>query len=284
MSDTNDFLLLANATISISGSLQGLPATRAQDLASRFLTNVAYNAYTLHRIFHPQPEPALASLGPGAIVHDLSGAHGIVRTMFETHVNLHHTLIAPVTYEEREFRMDLWERHALCERLALAVAIGSQDPARKGLEQQVNAETKKIESSPRFLALDKRYRKKILRDGEWRTSSVREMAEASGIHPTFSNYVYKYLSGYSHAEAMSQEIIGAAATQESIRQLQNTPAMFACMTMASVLKNVATFFPKVTDVIGSDPDLSDAVAMHSELWKQDLSRVDPVEAPPTSGA
>lgn len=268
-----DALRLTNLAIATSRSIAGQQATRDQDIASNFLTAVAYNAYTHHRIWNPTADAAFTGLSENGVAFDVSGAFAVLRVMYENLLHLHHVLIAPPTPEERAFRMDLWERHASAERVALAVAIKSQHPHRERVLAELEDWNAKIKASPYFQALSEGAQKEILNKGKWTLLSAVELARDAGIHETFYRAIYKELSGFAHAESLSQAFQRACGDVRPDVLFRPRASTYACMTIASTLLHTAAHIPQVEQAIRA----SEQVRFWSELWKHDLGDVQPLD-------
>ena len=86
-------------------------------------------------------------------VFDSPSVWVLVRTLFEGYMNMNYLLIDPRSNEEREFRLDRWDRHGLLERQKMACSIGSHDTKLKTDEEQIDKLTKSIRDSKYFKIL-----------------------------------------------------------------------------------------------------------------------------------
>lgn len=83
----------------------------------------------------------------GAVVYDSPSMNVIVRAMFEAYINMHYLLIEPSTEEEREFRLDKWEKHSLTERKKIAASLESKNSILLEDEKQILFYENRIKNS-----------------------------------------------------------------------------------------------------------------------------------------
>lgn len=103
------FKKVLESAIKISKLTTGLPCTRAQEMAADFLTKNVLTSITLWNIFNPPIIKDSAILGQHSGIYDFPSANVLIRSLFESYINLNYLLIDPTTEEEREFRLDLWD-------------------------------------------------------------------------------------------------------------------------------------------------------------------------------
>lgn len=230
----NSFEKILNHSISVSKETSHFPCTRAEQEASVFLHKNILSAYTSFSILDPIPRPISFTSLNGVVLFDFPSAYVIARAMFETYVNMHYLLIDPASDEEREFRLDRWDKHSLTERQKMGIAIGSSDQKLKDEAKQIIEIDMRILQSRYFRQLPVNEQKSIKYSHNWTNLGAIARADKADIHCSQSEFLYKFFSNYSHSESYSLMQLHDAdpnQSQQSCKLACNFAEMFLALTL-----------------------------------------------------
>jgi hypothetical protein len=197
------FETVLNHSILVSKETRRIPCTRAEQEASVFLHKNVMSAYTLFHILNPTPNSSFSAVSNGAVVFDFPTAYVIARSMFKAYVNMHYLLIDPISEKEREFRLDRWNKHAFTERQKKGTVLESTNPRLAEEPEQINQLDHRILNSPYFTKLAPNEQQSVRYSPKWTSIDVLERADKACIDRSQSEFLYKFLSNYSHSESYS---------------------------------------------------------------------------------
>lgn len=175
------------SALEISIKTTGKPVNRMQKTASDFLTKNTLVSLTIWNIGNPKPMNEFPNVGQSFSVLDFPSAFVLVRTLFESYINMNYVFNDPKSDDEREFRLNLWDRHALIERQKMASFVGSKISKLGNELQQIDEYEKLIKRSRCFLALSERDQNYFLHKKKWTRLKTIERADRAGINSNLSN-------------------------------------------------------------------------------------------------
>jgi len=267
------FEKVLNHSIFVSKETRRIPCTRAEQEASVFLHKNIMSAYTLFHILYPSPNASLPALSRGAVVFDFPTAYVIARAMFEAYVNMHFLLIDPVSDEEREFRLDRWDKHALTERQKMGSAMGSTNPRLAEEAEQIRELDSRITGSQYFAKLPANEQQSIRNSPRWTSTDVMERADKASIHRSQSEFLYKFLSNYSHSESYALMQLHGVDTMEEARGLCELAARFGEMFLSLTLDGFARLNAKVRELVSQNPEVVEVIKFWEENKRQDMKTI-----------
>jgi len=186
---------------------------------------------------------------------------------------MNYVLIDPKSDEEREFRLNLWDRHALLERQKMASSIGSQHKKVKIEERKIDVYAESIKNSQYFRTLPGDEQQSFLNMHKWTKLNTIERADKANIHRSQSEFIYKFLSNYAHSEAFALMQIHSVFSVQMAQKLMRFPIRFTEMFLSLTLKLFAKLHPVATSIIESDQDLLEIIDLWEDLKRKDLKEV-----------
>lgn len=270
---SNSFNKILNYSIQISKETRGLSCGRAEKEGSVFLHKNVLSTYTLFQIINPRPNDIFPSMVKGAVVYDSPSMNVIVRAMFEAYINMHYLLIDPSTEEERDFRLDRWDKHSLTERKKIASSLGSKNPVLIKDEKQILFYENRIKNSSVYKSLSPQEKQSIDNSEKWTRADTITRAILAGFHKTQAEFLYKFLSNYSHSESYSLMQLHSIKKIEEALALCNMPLRFGEMLLALSINCFAKLNGKAVDVISKNNELKILIDFWASLKQKDLTEM-----------
>lgn len=269
----NSFNKVLNYSIQISKETRGISCGRAEKEGSVFLHKNVLSAYTLFQIINPRPNDIFPAMANGAVVYDSPSMNVIVRAMFEAYINMHYLLIDPSTEEERDFRLDRWEKHSLTERKKIANSLGSKSSVLVEDEKQILFYENRIKNSSTYKSLLPQERQSLDNSEKWTRVDTINRAIIAGFHKTQAEFLYKFLSNYSHSESYSLMQLHSIKRIEEALALCNMPLKFGEMLLALSINCFAKLNGKALDVIVKNNELKILIDFWEEHKQKDLTEM-----------
>jgi len=269
----NSFYIILNHAIFVSKDSRRINCSRAEQEASVFLQKNTLSSYTLYNIFNPPPNLIFPAMTEGSVFHDFASAHVIVRAMFEAYVNMYYLIIDPSSNEEKEFRLDIWERHALTERQKMGFSIGSTNQILIEEKQQIEERANSILTSDYYKRLPKSEQQSIKDSPKWTKINVLERADKANIHRSQSEFLYKFMSNYSHSESFSIMQLHDIEKPEDALNLCKTPIRYGEMFLALTLNIFSTLNSKFKESVFKNKDVEKLINFWEETKQRDIKKV-----------
>jgi hypothetical protein len=269
----NSFNKILNYSILISKETRGIRCGRAEKEASVFLHKNVLSAYTLFQIINPRPNDIFPAMANGAVVYDSPSMNVIVRAMFEAYINMYYLLIDPPSEEERDFRLDRWEKHSLTERKKIASSLGSKSSVLIEDEKQILFYENRIKNSSTYKSLSPQERQSLDNSERWTKVDTINRAIIAGFHKTQAEFLYKFLSNYSHSESYSLMQLHSIKRIEEALALCNMPLKFGEMLLALSINCFAKLNDKALDVVVKNNELKILIDFWEELKQKDLTEM-----------
>lgn len=269
----NSFNKILNYSIQISKETRGISCGRAEKEGSVFLHKNVLSGYTLFQIINPKPNDTFPAMQKGAVVYDSPSMNVIVRAMFEAYINFHYLLIDPSTDEERDFRLDRWDKHSLTERKKIASSLGSKNPVLVEDEKQIRFYKNRIKNSAIYKLLSPQEKQSLDNSDKWTRVDAINRATLAGFHRTQAEFLYKFLSNYSHSESYSLMQLHSIKKIEEALALCNMPLRFGEMLLALSINSFAKLNSKARDVIGKNNELKILIDFWESLKQKDLTEM-----------
>lgn len=269
----NSFNKILNYSIQISKETRGLSCGKAEKEGSVFLHKNVLSAYTLFQIINPRPNDIFTAMVKGAVVYDSPSMNVIVRAMFEAYINMHYLLIDPSTEEERDFRLDRWDKHSLTERKKIANSLGSKSPVLLKDEKKILFYENRIKNSSVYKSLSPQEKKSLDTSDKWTRVDAINRAILTGFHKTQAEFLYKFLSNYSHSESYSLMQLHSINKIEEALALCNMPLRLGEMLLALSINCFSILNSKALDVIGKNNELKILIDYWESLKQNDLTEM-----------
>ncbi len=257
----------------ISYDTSGLRCTRAEKQASDFLTKNVMASLTLWNITNPKKTEDFPIVKDLCGLFDSPSAWVLVRTLFEGYINMNYLLIDPQSNEEREFRLDLWDRHGLLEWQRMARSIGSHDKKLEPDKKQIDELTESIRDSKYFKILSPPKQQTILCGPGWTDVKTLLRADKANIHRSQSGFLFKFCSNYAHSESFALMQIHAVRSPKEAQKRMSLPMSFVEMFMSLTLKLFGELQPVAQPVITSDQDLMRIIDFWHDLKTKELKEL-----------
>lgn len=269
----NSFNKILNYAFTISKMTRGEKCTRAQKEGSEFLHKIALSGYSLFHIANPKPNYTFSALSNNALLYDFPSMFVIVRSMFEAYINMFYLLIDPKTDDEREFRLDRWEKHALTERQKIAKSLGSQHPILTEDLEEIKKYEQKIKNSIVYKNLSEPEKQSINNSEKWSNIKALKKAELARLHISQAEFIYKYLSNYTHSESYSLMQLNAVRTLDEIQNIIILPKRFGEMFVALTINCFGLLNDTARNVIEQSEELKLLIDFWESFKQKELSEM-----------
>lgn len=269
----DSFNKMLNYSIRISKETRGMSCGRAGKEGSIFLHKNVLSAYTLFQIINPRQNDAFPAMVKGAVVYDSPSMNVIVRAMFEAYINMYYLLLDPSSDEERDFRLDRWEKHSLIERKKIADSLGSKSPVLKADEKQILFYENRIKNSAIYKSLSPQEKQSLDNSEKWTRVDTISKAILAGFHKTQAEFLYKLLSNYSHSESYSLMQLHSIKKIEEALALCNIPLRFGEMLLALSINSFAKLNSSALNIIDEYEELKILIDFWESLKQKDLTKM-----------
>lgn len=269
----NSYELILNHSIYVSKQTRRMKATREEKEASVFLQKNIQSALTLYYIYNPIRNHIFPAMADGGVIFDFASANTIARSMFEAYVNMYYLLLDKVTDEERNFRLDRWEKHSLTERKLIAKSLGSKNPKLIIEEKEIIKFEKRIYESTFFKSLPKNEQQSIRNSYKWTKLDAIEKADLAGIDRSQSEYLYKILSNYTHSESFSIMQLHSIENQLEAKKLCKLSIRFGEMYLTLTLAGFGSLNQKALELIYQNEQVVELIKFWNQLKPKRLSEL-----------
>lgn len=263
-----------SSVLKISSDLTGIDCTRQQEIASDFLLKNSLVSLTLWNIIFPKDLTEFPNITKSFKVHDFPSAYVLIRTLFEGYINMYFLLIDPISDSECEFRLNIWDRHALIERQKMGNSLGSTHEQIQREKEQIEKYTQLIRNSDYFESLAKKDQEYYIATEKWTKLSKTDLAKKAGFHQSQSEFIYKFLSNYAHGDPyaiMQIHCIDSPILADKFTKkipLEYTE-MFLCLT----LNIFGQIFPKGKSIFMKDKVLMEIIDFWEDLKTKDFKEM-----------
>ncbi len=267
----NLYEIVLNHSIYVSKQTRRMKVTRSEKEASVFLQKNIQNAYTLYYIFNPIPNTIFPAMIIGSVIYDFTSANVIARSMFEAYINMYYILLDNVSEEERDFRLDRWEKHSLTERKMMAQWLGSKNPKLIIEEDEIKKFEERIYESNYFKKLPKNEQQSIRDSYKWTRLNTLEKADLAGIDRSQSEYLYKILSNYTHSESFSIMQLHSIENPLEARDLCKLSMSFGEMFLTLSLAGFGSINQRALELINQNKQIVELITFWNQLKSKKLS-------------
>lgn len=264
---------IISSAIKISCKTYGVPCTRAQELAADFLTKNTMASLTIWNIINPKDISDFKVNNSSFKMYDLPSLYVLIRTLFEGYLNMNYILIDPESEEERELRLNLWDRHALYERKKMANFIGTQNEKLKLELDKIEEYTNRIKNSPYVNKKLKNEKQSLIERHNWCKLKKVQLAEKANIHKSQAEFMYKFLSNYVHSDSYSLMQINSYDSVDVIKSFFQLPINFTEMFMSLTIDAFSKMMPIAKEIVNKDEELVQVIALWKDLKSKDLKEV-----------
>ncbi len=265
------FLYIAKET----GNLQGNKADEKLSLA--FFRQSALIGYSLDDTYSPQSLAKFPSLEESGGLTDIVTPFILVRNLFETYIIMYYLLIDSESEKEKEFRLNLWDRHGLSEGMEMSKLLLVNRNVIKEYERQYKVLWKKIVSSDFYKKLSEPEKKSIKKPYKWIVKKKGEniydilyLSDIAKIHPSQAGFIYKFLSNYVHSQSFSLEHQATILKFSDTKEELDRSKFYACMFLSLILDCFCKIIPKARDLIDDNKDIKEIIEVYQELKEESL--------------
>lgn len=236
-------------------------------LATDFHHKILLTGYSLYYIFYPRPNDIFKNLSNRAIIYDFPSAFSLLRIIYEAYVNCYFILFGSVVEREKYYRILRWNIHELQERLKLLDIIKSTNEQINSIKVELDELIRSLKSNEYFMKFNDKTKNQILNSNSWTKKNIVEKAKATEIHPTISNYLYKYTSNFIHSDPISLAQLHAVTTQSEIDILLDVPKKFIMMFSALSLDVLMKLSPDINNVVSTNREMYEKLILYKSLSK-----------------
>jgi hypothetical protein len=190
--------------------------------------------------------------------------------MFEAYINMHYLLLEQISNEERKFRLDRWEKHALTERKMIADTVESKDPKLQFEQSEIEAFEKSMYCSKYFLNLAPNKQQSIKNSSKWSSDDTLSRADIAGIDRSQSEFLYKIFSNYAHSESFSIMQLHSIDHPLEARELCKPAIKFGEMYLALTLDGYSKLDKKVSELIRENEKVIELIIFWTKLKSKKL--------------
>jgi hypothetical protein len=238
-------------------------------LAYGVLTKCLICSETLSNIIFPNPKLIVGLSIRPIILYDLPSAYVLIRSMFESYVNLYYVLVANETAEEKEFKFLLWQRHSRQERKRMAEYINKNSPILKKEEKEIELLNKRILLNNYYTNLPKKKQQFYSENNNWTNLNITNRAIKCGISKSNISFIYKFLPSYAHSESFSSTQFNSIKSPNQAKKLiEGFPLMFAEAFLCMICDLNKPYFQRAQEIIDNEPYLNQLVT----FWKDYLKK------------
>lgn len=255
------FRKMLSSALKISDKTSGLVASNDEILGAAFFTRCVLGCTTIWNILNPKEITDFPEYKKSfKLAPDFPSSYDLLRALYENLINLNYVLNDPCLQEEKDFRIKMWERHTLNERLELAKVM-HQSPEIvneiNSLQTQKSSLEKEIFSSSYFNSLPANDQQSIKSSSNWCRLKTKERADLLKLRKGLHDFLYRYLSSYSHSEGIALEQIDATRSPEQAKEME-TPIMFhAEMILCLTIDLYAGMQPEAKKIVSADITLQE---------------------------
>jgi len=259
-----------SSAINISVKTSKLECTRAQALASDFVTKNALVSLTIWRIVNPHEIVSFPEAGKYSEVHDFPSSYVLLRTLFEGCVNMYYVLIYPQTADEKELRLIMWDRHACYESAKMGEALKYKQYLIDKEKSQIEIFKERIKNLEMFNNLEEKEKQSLLDTHNFALNKLDARVKIAGIHESYYAYIYKLLSNYAHSGAFALRQIHEIKSPRMPKELTYLQMIFTEMFLSLTLKFFGEIFPKAQTIIAKNKRLLEIIEFWDSYKKKKL--------------
>lgn len=219
---------------------------------SSYLASILVNKYILHclTILRLISGTELKSklLNSKRTVYDIGSIVILTRSAIENYLTFFYLFIQPLTKEDEEFRINLYELSGLHSRQWLNPIEPEQINTKKIDEARINELENTLFIDPKFIKLDKESKNNIRGRKQARLFSWWKLLEQADLNENVFKPAWKLYSNYAHSEFISQmQLAGFFTDIEAAKDKCDTVLnIMFCLTSVFV-KDFTEFFPETKE-------------------------------------
>lgn len=246
----------------------GKETDEAKKFAHIFFSKNLITSITILNIINPKPIKIGVLGNEYSQVYDPSSAFVLLRNLFETFVNMHHLLIDNRDDSELKLKLLLWNRHFRAERKKMADLRCIHHPKIDQELKEIEIINQGIKLNGYFKKLSEKEQKKILRIDFWSEYTKTMRAERSYINEKRAQFMYKYLSNYSHSESFAiMQYSSINNPKEAIEQLESIIVHYSEGLLSLTIKAFFVYYEKYVNS-NDRKELDLYVQFYQDLWKK----------------
>ncbi len=270
----NSLHYVISSVVKISRDTTGINCTREQAIASDFLLKNSLVSITLWNTIFPKALTEFPGINKSFKVYDFPSTYVLIRTLFEGYINMYYLLIDPISDIECEFRLNIWDRHALIERQKMGISIASKNEQLQREKKQIEKYTQLIRESDYFKTLDKKEQQYYITTEKWTKHSKTDLARKAGFHKSQSDFIYKFLSNYAHCDPYALMQIHCIDSPQLAEDFtKKIPVDYTEMILCLTLNTFTQLLPKAKSIVMDDEILIEIIDFWEELKSKDFKEM-----------
>jgi len=259
MEKEKEYLKLLETLIKVVEANKGVPAGAddrvldAEGLALKFFGHACSAIYLYRSTTIPE---IMASF------FDVGSINVLGRAALETLLVFHYVFVDPSSDQERDLRYLSWLLAGLLERQEYPVQSLKGKELLSAEKKLIAPLQEKLANHPEFLRLPRGQQKKLMKKGEWRIHSWKDIGLSAGLDETHAKAFYYYLCGFAHAGNISVLQIRQARTADSQNALCAATITVIMIAIANMIKSYCKIFPNSQSVLTKDTEAATLV----DIW------------------
>jgi hypothetical protein len=214
------YLQLLNLTYEVAQSLKGKASTdpRLPD-CQQLMTKLFFHVATIYDLRQGTKVPVPYSEG-GAFFYDFASVAVIARAALETYLTLFEVFLGPTSDDEFEFNHALWQLSGFIIREDFIPSDPAFSSKVASFQKEIQEMRDRLQRTKKFNSMSKKQKDNLLKKGS-RTRDWTYIAKETGFGEKTIRQIYKYYSGYVHADGLSgTQIVTARTKEEQIEYIE----------------------------------------------------------------
>jgi hypothetical protein len=204
-------------------------------------TKLFFHGATIYYLRDGTKTPSPYSIG-GTNFIDFASAAVIVRAALETYLVLYDVYFGPTSDDEFEFEHATWKLAGFVIRENYKPSDPTFKNNYKTSQEQIHEIRERIKKTARFQSLKPNQQKSVLQGK--RIKNRKRTGESAGFGEKVLTLLYKYYSGYVHADGLSASQIMASETREEQIKMFKFHMLFMMILLSKLIVEYAKRFPE----------------------------------------
>ena len=249
MSVQEDYLQLLDLAYEVAQSLKGKRAENPYEPdCQKLAAKLWFHAATIYQLCQGTRIPVPYSTR-GSDFRDFPSAIVLARAVLETYLTMFEVFFEPDNDDEREFRHALWQLSGFVIREEW-VATRTQSQV-AGQIEEIQKMRDCLQDTKKFSSLKPGEQREVLkgkRKRDWVST-----AQAAGFGKQTIRLIYRYQSGYVHADGLSGAQIISLQTPQQIEFIESQMHI-VMIVLSKMIYQYAEKFPEARAICAGNPD------------------------------
>ncbi|MDY0140614.1 MAG: DUF5677 domain-containing protein [Bacteroidales bacterium] len=263
------FKFILQKSVEINVITTGVPVDNYSALCHSFYTKNLLTAISIDRIIHPSSTIIKNHKLIEIDFYDPMSALTIVRSLFESYVNMYYLLVDNISEDEKLFKFLLWERFWRSERKTMAELLKSQNIKLDKENQEIVEIEKELFSSKFYESLSIKLQQFYVDRKNWTNLNFIDRAKRTNINSERVQYMYKYLSQYTHSNSFAlMQFSSVDKNDGAISGLNSIASCYTELLLSLTLDILSDYFEQVKKIIDGELSLGKTIID----WKQYVAK------------